>query len=899
MKYTHKLTLILIVSLTLLIGYTGTVTAQNPGPNLVLTRIDSSTFPVVYAYVMAFDEDGFPLTGLTAEDFRLYEDAELVNVDSFTVAEATTQDLRLVIAIDTSSPAQDLQEVKTAVEKFIDTQLTPRDQVALLAFHHEVRLIQDFTNNQEILKQAVRDLSSEETYTKLYATAIEAAQMVSKFQQGHKAVILIPDIHNNIGARKLEEATTQALAVNVPLHIIAFGPKIKNPTELHQLGEATGGRHFILEQASDVAEHLRLLSVILRQGYKLTFISELPADEGHHQLGIGLRQDGEQGLAQGGGQIIQSQEQGFKATLNGIILTPIVAGEAILPNATRPVTVAGTVNLAAQVNSKQAVRSVSYYIDDVLLNAVDATQVITWNSRALLGGHTLRLVATDTTGNNAQATVALNVIAPLAVGISLTPTGNIRAGTPLTIEAYVTAVAEMDIVTLALDATVVQSSTEPLYETLTQDGPHDDHTLMLVKEHTYRFVLSTQGLKNLHELTVQATDLKGNQQTTALSLKVQGIPWYAPERLWVKLTVLSLLLLAWLLALLFLPVIAVRRRRRLRKVCQVHIVNTGNITSRYHLCAGSAKKSFQYEFLHNKTVLAEVAAVAEPPVSATSTRTSVTQTPPAPATDTNTATAGAGAETPAAADTQKFGAQAKSGWDATKKKISQGRQTSTIISNLLINVGSILGPMGRSFTKAGQQIRKQQSNVTRVVRVPERKFQTYKRMSDQAKRLRGKRGKEKGQTPTTTAPETAPVVAAATDGGRAPRHISPTVAPAPTLADDIHASPWVETPSVTPGQTLDVKLVIRPVKRFRRRRQQAVTLVSKHVPENLATANTMAGSSHANEINFHFKGASWLRLYFPALLWLCIIAALVMSIVLWVNTSGLWQLATSTLHWPF
>lgn len=112
-------------------------------------RIDAlylSQFPSVETTVTVLDPAGNPIVGLPPEAFEASADGEPLAIEEVASATDEGQGLSLVITLDISGSmeGQALAQAKEAANALIE-QLGPADQVAILAFHDTVKVVQPFS----------------------------------------------------------------------------------------------------------------------------------------------------------------------------------------------------------------------------------------------------------------------------------------------------------------------------------------------------------------------------------------------------------------------------------------------------------------------------------------------------------------------------------------------------------------------------------------------------------------------------------------------------------------------------------------------------------------------------------------------------------------------------------
>jgi VWFA-related protein len=177
----NRVTLALLLSFCTLLPALAQTTATDDKDDVV--RITTNLVQVDAVVT----KDGRPVTGLTADDFEIYEDghkqvitsfAYVSNVGarpattpekpretktgSFTPPPPLTRDVpRRTIALvvdDLGLSAESMSDVRRSVRKFVAEQMQPNDLVAILRTGTQVGALQQFTNDKRLLNRAVDQL---------------------------------------------------------------------------------------------------------------------------------------------------------------------------------------------------------------------------------------------------------------------------------------------------------------------------------------------------------------------------------------------------------------------------------------------------------------------------------------------------------------------------------------------------------------------------------------------------------------------------------------------------------------------------------------------------------------------------------------------------------------------
>ncbi|MEW5959689.1 MAG: Ig-like domain-containing protein, partial [Chloroflexota bacterium] len=650
------------LALLLVAGLVSGAAAQQTGPFVTVTGLDGQTFPTVTTYIAVTGPDGRPVTGLTAADFSLREDNSEVSTKTVAVTETTSlPNLRLILALDLSVPAETLAQVKQAATALIDT-MKDGDRIALVAFHDQVQVVQILTNNKTELQQSIAGLKAQGNYTALNKAAQEAVNLAGETPSGRQAVIILTDKGDNTAGRAATGFVQQAQTKKLPLYVLGIGSNIRQDT-LAGLAGPTGGQAFTLAEVGQIEPTLLNLTRLLRQGYQVTFQSGLPADGTEHDLILTVYTPA--GSGQAGGRFVA------------------VPGEVNvnLLNLAEGQTVGGPVELAIEAQAPGPITRVDYLLDGRALKRLTEPPYRTiWDSATIAPGpHVLTAVVVDSAGNQGQAEVRLIIAPPLVVAVSTTQT-KVGLGEEVAVQTRIEALAEIIEVEFLLDGQVLgRSITQP-----------------------YSFAFdSSQYQAGVHTITVRVEDRLGRRQedSTRVTFLPPPPPPPNPLALVALAAVVILTLLGLLLILALFRAIVAGQKRGCQKSYQLALANEGNIPSSYQLWADQPAGELKFQFkLNGAPLLTRYAA--QPPATLPNSATSL------PAAEVGPAVQSPRAETGPAAQPQPVGAQ-----QVAERAMGGG----SLLVNILDTAGMLLpGSWGHALRHRAGQMRLAQWQASQV-----------------------------------------------------------------------------------------------------------------------------------------------------------------------------------------
>jgi Ca-activated chloride channel homolog len=261
-------------------------TAQNQQPPAAQNRSGdanqtiSVNVDLVNVLFTVADRKGKFITSLRRDDFKIYEDDKPQVVTNF--SSETNLPLTIALVVDTSGSIRDKLrlEQEAAIEFLYSTLHRGKDKALVISFDSGVELLQDFTDDPEILSNAIRKIRAgggTSLYDAIYLAINE--KLAKSGESGRRVLILISDGDDNSSRYSMTETLEIAQRNNVTIYAIStntagyFGSKEQERGDktLRKFSEETGGRPFFPFKVQDLAVSFQDIGEELRSQYTIAY----------------------------------------------------------------------------------------------------------------------------------------------------------------------------------------------------------------------------------------------------------------------------------------------------------------------------------------------------------------------------------------------------------------------------------------------------------------------------------------------------------------------------------------------------------------------------------------------------------------------------------------------------
>jgi tight adherence protein B len=186
------------------------------------------------------------------QNVRVTENGERVSkLTALPATRADRRELAIVLAIDTSSSMRG-EPVRAATEaaRALAARRNPQQQLAVLTFNAETRLVLPFTSDEAEIERALATPPPVAYYTRTYDAIEQAVAAVERANLESATIVLLSDGQELDSRSSLEAAVAAAQRKEIRIFTVGLDSRFFDPAALEALSRRTGGAY---RHASDPA----------------------------------------------------------------------------------------------------------------------------------------------------------------------------------------------------------------------------------------------------------------------------------------------------------------------------------------------------------------------------------------------------------------------------------------------------------------------------------------------------------------------------------------------------------------------------------------------------------------------------------------------------------------------
>lgn len=238
------------------------------------------------------------VTGLTKDDFQVYEDGQPQEISYFS-AESNLP-ITLGLLIDTSgSETYMLDAEKEAGSRFLARVLRKGDLAMVMSFDTDVDLLADFSDDRALLNRALNRAqinapsggmiaqgplpTSNSGGTNFYDAVYLACHDKLSGEAGRKAIVVLTDAEDTGSKLQLLDAIDAAQRTDTVVHILLVAADGGDQSVAKRMTDETGGRMIIVRSDKSLQQAFDQISEELRSQYTLGYTPTNKARDGSYR----------------------------------------------------------------------------------------------------------------------------------------------------------------------------------------------------------------------------------------------------------------------------------------------------------------------------------------------------------------------------------------------------------------------------------------------------------------------------------------------------------------------------------------------------------------------------------------------------------------------------------------
>jgi Ca-activated chloride channel family protein len=252
-----------------------------------------SRVDIVQVTVSVTDATGRLITGLTKDDFQIFEDGVEQQITQFTDQRVPVS-LGMLLDASDSMRGQKVVDARDAFDRFVGDLLLRDDEVFVATFNHLPRLVTKWTMPPSSLRGALSAVKPAGG-TAIYDALADTSRLFEQRVNLRAAMIVVSDGADTASDRSLLQTIDVIRRNDAFVYAIAIDPADAqastrvNPEALRDITGLTGGYTEVVRSAADLGPATARIADELNKQYTLGYSSLKPPDGTWRPLRVRVR----------------------------------------------------------------------------------------------------------------------------------------------------------------------------------------------------------------------------------------------------------------------------------------------------------------------------------------------------------------------------------------------------------------------------------------------------------------------------------------------------------------------------------------------------------------------------------------------------------------------------------
>jgi VWFA-related protein len=267
------------------------MTATRP---LAQTPVFRAGIETVHVTVTVTDANGRLITGLTMDDFEVFENGVAVPVTQFSDRRVPVS-LGLLLDISDSMFGRPIVDARAALDRFVGDLLEPGDEAFIASFNHRPLIVTQWTQPPSVLRGRLDEVKPTGG-TAIYDALVATSMMFNKRQHTRAALVVISDGADTASDYTLMRARDAVRRTDPFIYAVAIDsaerPRVStrvNPNALREITGPSGGYTEVIKSSADLGPATERIANELNHQYSIGYTPEKPPDGQWRSIRVRIR----------------------------------------------------------------------------------------------------------------------------------------------------------------------------------------------------------------------------------------------------------------------------------------------------------------------------------------------------------------------------------------------------------------------------------------------------------------------------------------------------------------------------------------------------------------------------------------------------------------------------------